>query len=220
MNGLGWSRWAPLAGIAFVVVYVVGMFVARTPDSSDPAGKITAYYGSDKGHRVQMIVAAYLLIAAGLLFLWFLSALRNRLRAAEGGGATLPSIVFATGILFVGLLAAGALALAAVPGSMSFGQAKVAPGADVVNTLQSLGWGLILLGAMLSAAVMIFVTSILTLRTRALPAWSAWLGFVAAIALVFAVVWIPQVALLIWALAISIAMLARPATATQAAYSA
>jgi hypothetical protein len=65
---------------------------------------------------------------------------------------------------------------------------------------------------------MIFAVSILTLRTGALPRWSAWVGFLAAIALLFAVIWIPQLALLIWALCVSGAMLARPAATTQAAY--
>jgi hypothetical protein len=165
-----------------------------------------------------MIVAAYILIAAGLVFLWFLSCLRSRLRAAEGDVGTLSTLTFAAGVVFVGLLAVGALALAAVPASISFAENRVPTGADTVQTAQSLGWGAILVGGMLSAAVMIFTTSILTLRTGALPKWSAWVGFLAAIALLFAVIWIPQIALLIWALCISGAMLARPAVTAQPVY--
>jgi len=218
MNGSSWSRWAPLSGIAFVVVYVVGMILVRTPDSNDPAETIAAYYENSKSHRVQMIVAAYVLIAAGLLFLWFLSCLRSRLRVAEGGSGTLSTLAFGAGLIFVGLLSAGALALAAVPASISFAENKVPTGADTIQTAQSFGWGAILVGGMLSAAVMIFTVSILTLRTGALPRWSAWVGFLASIALLFAVIWIPQLALLIWALCVSGAMLARPAVTTQAAY--
>jgi hypothetical protein len=218
MNRSGWSRWAPISGIAFVAAYVVGMILAKTPDSSDPAEAIAAYYPDSKSHRVQMIVAAYTLIAAGLLFLWFLSCLRSRLRAAEGDPGTLSTLAFGTGVVFVGLLSVGALALAAVPASISFGENKAPIGADTVQTAQSLGWGAILVGGMLSAAVMIFTSSILTLRTGALPKWSAWVGFLAAIALLFAVIWIPQIALLIWALSVSGAMLARPAVTTQAGY--
>jgi hypothetical protein len=218
MNGSGWSRWAPLSGIAFVVAYVVGMILVRTPDSNDPAETIAAYYAASKSHRVEMIVSAYILIAAGLLFLWFLSSLRSRLRAAEGGEGTLSTLVFGAGVVFVGMLSVGAVALAAVPGAISFGENGDIFGADAVQTAQSLGWGAILIGGMLSAAVMIFAASILTLRTGALPKWSAWVGILAAIALLFALVWIPQIALLIWALCVSGAMLARPAVTTQAAY--
>jgi hypothetical protein len=54
--------------------------------------------------------------------------------------------------------------------------------------------------------VAIAASSLATLRTGALPAWTAWLGFVAAVVLLFAVVWLPQVALLIWVLAVGLAL--------------
>jgi hypothetical protein len=215
MNGKTWSRWAPISGIAFVAVYVIAMFVQKTPDSSDPAAAIAAYYPDSKSHRVWMIVAAYVLIGAAMLFLWFLSGLRSRLRAAEGADGTLSTLAFGAGLIFVGLVSIGALALAAVPASMSFAENKVPVGADTIEIANSLGYGAILVGGMLSAAVMIFTISVLTLRTGALPRWSAWVGFLAAIALLFAVIWIPQIALLIWTLCVSGAMLARPAVARQ-----
>jgi hypothetical protein len=216
MNGSTCSRWAPISGIAFVAVYIFAMFAAKTPDSSDPADTIAAYYPDSKSHRVWMIVAAYVLIGAAMLFLWFLSGLRSRLRAAEGSDGTLSTLAFAAGVLFVGLISVGGLALASVPASISFAENHVTVGADTIEILMSLGYGAILVGGMLSAAVMIFTISVLTLRTGALPRWSAWVGFLAAIALLFAVIWIPQVALLIWTLCVSGAMLARPEVTTQA----
>jgi hypothetical protein len=217
MNGTAWSRWAPISGIAFVAMYVVGMIVSRTPDSSDPAQTIAAYYPDSKSHRVSMIVAMYVLIGAAMLFLWFLSGLRSRLRAAEGEDRTLSTLAFGAGVVFVVFLSIGAIALASVPASMSFAENHVAVGADTIEILMSLGYGAILVGAMLSAAVMIFAVSVLTLRTAVLPKWSAWVGLLAAIALLFAVVWIPQVALLIWMLCVSGAMLARREVPTRAA---
>jgi hypothetical protein len=216
MNGSTWSRSAPIAGIAFVVLYVVGMFASRTPDSGDPAETIAAYYPDSKSHRVSMIIAAYVLIGGAMLFLWFLSGVRSRLRAAEGDDGTLSTFAFGAGVVSVGMLSIGALALAAVPGSMSFAENKIAIGADTIQIADSIGYGAILIGAMLSAAVMIFTVSFVTLRTGALPKWSAWVGILAAIALLFAVIWIPQIALLIWTLCVSGAMLARPAVAAQA----
>jgi hypothetical protein len=200
------SRIAPFAGIAFVVLYVIAWFVSQSPDSDDSAATIAAYYG-DKDHRVWMIVSAYAFIVAGLLFLCFLAGLRGRLRAAEGGDGTLSDFSFAAGILFVALLIAGALALAAVPAAISFGGADRPADGDVVNFIQSAGYGLILVGGMLSAAAMIVAASIVVLRTQVLPAWTAWLGFVAALLLLPAVLWFPQIALLVWVTAISIALL-------------
>jgi hypothetical protein len=165
-----------------------------------------------------MIVSAYIFIAAGLLFLWFLAGLRGRLRAAEGGDGTCSALAFAAGIIFVGLLIAGALTLASVPAGISLGGADAPTNGETVNFIQSAGFGMILVGGMLSAAAMIAATSLLTMRTQVLPRWSAWLGFVAAFVLLFAVIWIPQVALLIWVIAISVVLLRSPRlpTITQA----
>jgi hypothetical protein len=162
-----------------------------------------------------MIIAAYLLVAAGMLFLLFLSGLRSRLRSAEGDPGTLSTFAFAAGVVFVSMLSIGVITLTAVPASISFAENGVATGADTIQIAQSLGWGAILVGGMLSAGVMVFTVSILILKTHVLPAWTAWLGFLAAIALLFAVIFIPQIALLIWALAVSGAMLARPAVTSQ-----
>ena len=43
MNSSGWARWSPLSGVAFVIVYLAGMFVSSTPDSSDPAETIAVF---------------------------------------------------------------------------------------------------------------------------------------------------------------------------------
>jgi hypothetical protein len=206
------SRVAPFAGIAFVVLFVVAWFISQSPDSDDSSATIAAFY-ADEDKRVLMIVSAYLFIVAGLLFLWFLAGLRGRLRAAEGGDGTLSAFAFAAGIIFVGLLIAGALMLASVPAGISFGGADNPTNGETVNFIQSAGFGMILVGGMLSAAAMIVATSLLTLRTQVLPSWSAWLGFLAALALLFAVIWIPQIALVVWVIAISIVLLRPPAVA-------
>jgi MFS family permease len=207
------ARAAPIAGLAFVVCYVVAWFISQSPDSDDSSATIAAYY-ADKDHRVLMIVSAYLFIVAGLLFLGFLAGVRARLRAGEGEDGALAAFSFAAGIVFVGLLCAGALTLAAVPAGISFGGAETPTDGQTVNFIQSAGFGMILVGGMLAAAAMIAATSLLTLRTNILPRWSAWLGFVAALALLFAVIWIPQIALLIWVIAISVVLLRAPSLPT------
>jgi hypothetical protein len=51
---------------------------------------------------------------------------------------------------------------------------------------------------------------VVIMRTGILPKWLAWLGFVAAIVLLFAVVFLPMVALPIWVLATSIVLFRLP----------
>jgi hypothetical protein len=197
-----------VAGILFVVLYVAAWFVSSTPESDDSRATVAAYY-ADKGNRVPMIVAAYLFVFAALLFLWFLAGLRTRLLDAEGSGGPLTAIAFAAGVLCAGLLMVGAFALAAVPAGISFGGADAPADGDVVTTVQQLAYGVILVGAMLSAAAAMVATSVLTIRTGVLPRWTAWVGLVAAVVLLFAFVWLPQIALLVWVLGVSIAMMRR-----------
>jgi hypothetical protein len=119
----------------------------------------------------------------------------------------------AAGAVFVGLVVAGAMTLAAVPASISFDSsagAGVPRSGDVVSIVQSAGYGMILVGGMLSAAATIGMASLLTLRTGALPRWTAWLGLVAAVVLLFAVVWVPQIALLVWVLAVCVVLFRAP----------
>ena len=48
----GISRWGALAGVAYVVLFAIGviMIFGSSPDSSSAPGKIIAYY-SQSGHR-------------------------------------------------------------------------------------------------------------------------------------------------------------------------
>ena len=209
------SRTGSFAGIAFVVVYVVAWLVSRAPDSDDPSTTIAAYY-TDKGNRVLELVSAYLFVAAAILFLILMAGLCGRLRSVEGGDTTTTSTAYAAAIVFAGLLVAGAMSLAAVPAGMSLGGIRAPEGGDVINFMQSAGYGMILVGGMLFAATSIVATSIVSIRTSALPGWSAWLGLVCACVLLFSVVWLPQIALLIWVIAISIVLLKRPAGASAA----
>ena len=120
-------------------------------------------------------------------------------------------------LVFAGLLVAGAMCLAAVPAGMALGGVRAPEGGDVINFMQSAGYGMILVGGMLFAATTIVATSLVSMRTGALPRWSAWLGYLCALALLFAVVWLPQVALLVWVVAISVLLLRAPSRAAATA---
>jgi hypothetical protein len=72
----------------------------------------------------------------------------------------------------------------------------------------------LLLYGMFAAAVCIAATSGSALRTGTLPRWLVIAGFVvAALVGVLGVVFLPMILLVLWVLAVSIAMLMRPATA-------
>ena len=206
------SRFAPFTGVLFVVLWVAATFVARIPNSGDGASAAAAYY-TDSNHRWMTVVSAYMFVIAALVFLCFLVSLRGRLFAAEGGDAPLTTLAFASGAVAVALMLAGTFAMAAVPAGIAFGSVDAPTDGNITLFTQQIGYGIVLVGAMFAAALTIFTTSIITRRTGALPAWTAWLGFVAAVVLLFAAMWIPQISLLIWSIAIGV-VLRKPAPAT------
>jgi len=82
--------------------------------------------------------------------------------------------------------------------------------ADVARYLGAAAFGAILLCGAFAAIALIDAASVVIMRTGILPKWLAYLGFVAAIALLFAVVFLPMVALPIWVLATSIVLFRLP----------
>jgi len=214
MNGTQLARWAPLGGIIFVVLMLLGVFLLGDhPDPDAPDQEINDYL-SDGGNHTRNIIGAYVWVLAGVGFLWFLTQLRSVLRSAEGGAGTLSNLGFGAGIIFTALLMASAAAISAVAGAVEFRDAPdIDP--DFVRILPQLGYGMFLFGGGFTAIVLVLTTSIVTLQTGVFPPWLAWLGFVAAFALLFAIIFLPMLALLIWVLVVSAVLLGQreePAT--------
>jgi len=176
--------------------------------------KLVAWW-ADSGNQTTAIVSMYLFIVAGLCFLLFLTKLRSRLLAAEAGSGELTSLVVASGAVFVAML----LVAAASRGVIGFavkspGDNESLPGADTLRYLPQTGYAALGIGGLLAAAVAMATTSWLIVRTAVFGRWLAWLGAATALVIVVAaaalvgMVAIP--AMLIWVLAVSIAMWRAP----------
>jgi hypothetical protein len=217
MNGTLLGRLAAIAGIIFVILLVIGVgLIGDHPDPDASEQEIADYFADSDKHTLN-IVGAYFWALAGVAFLFFLTHLRGVLRAAEGAPGTLSNLCFASGLAFIILLMAGSAAIAAVAGAIEFRDAPIT-NVDLIRTLPQMGYAMVLLGGGFAAIGVVLTTSIVSLQTGVLPQWLAWLGIVAAIVLIFAIIFIPMIALLIWVLAVSIVLLMRPEeTATVAA---
>jgi hypothetical protein len=176
--------------------------------------KLVAWW-ADSGNQTTAIVSMYLFIVAGLCFLLFLTKLRSRLLAAEAGSGELTSLVVASGAVFVAML----LVAAASRGVIGFavkspGDNESLPGADTLRYLPQTGYAALGIGGLLAAAVAMATTSWLIVRTAVFGRWLAWLGSATALVIVVAaaalvgMVAIP--AMLIWVLAVSVAMWRAP----------
>jgi hypothetical protein len=207
------GRLGALAGLAFAFLFLMGTATLNIPRGASDA-KLLAWW-ADSGNQTTAIVSMYLFIVAGLCFLVFLAKLRSRLLVAEGGTGELTSLVVASGAVFVAML----LVAAASRGVIGFavkspGGNESLPGADTLRYLPQTGYAALGIGGLLAAAVTMATTSWLIVRTAVFGRWLAWLGSVTALVIVVAaaalvgMVAIP--AILIWALAVSIAMLRAP----------
>jgi hypothetical protein len=205
MSDSRWERWGPIAGIVFVVLFVVGLSMNNLPSADDSVTKITNYY-NDGGNRAQIIIASYLLWLAGLFFFWFIASLRTRLLAVESVPGRLTSISFGGGIVFIAMLMVAASCFASIAGDITFGGENFA-GADGARYLPELGYPVLIIGGMFAVIAMIDAASILIVRTNVLPKWIGWFGFFAAVALLFAGFFVPMLAFLLWVVFVSVAML-------------
>jgi hypothetical protein len=189
---------------------VVGvLFSFNSPDSDKTDAQILAWY-ADHGHRMSNVIGGYLLAVCGLFILWFVAGLRQHLRAAEGPGGRLSSVALGGGIALTALLWVGAAAAISISGAKTFGGVPGPRTADVARFVPQIGYASILVFGMFAAIAMIDATSVAALRTGILPRWFAWLGFVCAVVLLFAVVFLPMIALPIWLLCASLVFFKLP----------
>ena len=177
---------------------------------------------SDSGNQTTAVVSMYLFVLAGLCFLVFLVKLRSRLLAAEGGTGELTALVLAGGIVFVSML----FVAAASRGVIGFAvkspvNDESLPGPDTLRYLPQIGYAITGTGGLLAAALTMAATSWLIVRTSVFGRWLAWIGAVAAVLVVVASALLAGVlaipALLVWALATSVALWRGHALAAHAA---
>lgn len=207
---LPWNQIGAVSGIIFVVLLIAGIIlITDSPDNNAPDAEWLAYF-QDDSNLVRNIIGAYLWVLAAVAFVVFVVTLSRQLRAAAPGDDVLPAIAYGAGLLFVGMLLVAAFAGVAVPAGIKFGDANVPTNADVGRFFPQMAFGALLVGGGFSAIMMIVATSVIILKTHLFAEWVAMLGFLAAILLIFAALFIPLIALPIWVLVVSGAMARRP----------
>jgi hypothetical protein len=216
MNGTTWMRWAPLAGLAYGVLYVVGLFliVGDEIDEKTDAG-IVSYY-ADSGSRTSHVIGFFLVAVSLLFFLLFIGVLRERLRAADADGSLLTGLVAAGGAAAAGLFLAGTAALAATAVAAEFMDDFVVD-ANLVRIQFGFGFGL-LLGAVIFSCGVVLATSVLGVRSAELPTWLGWVGLLAVVLAIIEAFLLPLFVIPAWAVLVGIVLAvrgpaARPPTA-------
>jgi Domain of unknown function (DUF4386) len=88
---------------------------------------------------------------------------------------------------------------------------------DLVRVLPPMGRLLLLLGGGFTGLLLLLAASLVIIRTGLFPRWLAWLGIVAAIALLFDILYLNILPFWAWVLIASIVMLTRRKEATSTA---
>ena len=195
-------RAAAIAGILFAILMITSLvliWISVPFDPQEDGGWLTANWST-------VSLALNLVPFAGIAFLWFIGVVRDRLGQAED--RFFATVFLGSGLLFLAMM----FASAAVAG----GTIRIygtAPSQLIESGLYTFGrnvtYEIMNVYTLKMAGVFMLTTCTLSLRTRILPRWIIFLGFILALFLLLSlglVNWAPLVFPL-WILLISVHIL-------------
>jgi len=163
-------RLAPLSGVVFVVLVVVGFIPVggETPDANDSPSRITSFWAD---HHDKEVVAA-LLIAIGAIFLAiFVATLRDRIDRRDGGDTWSNLILIGGTVSVAGFLVAVGFHIAMADGGDHHYSAQAMQALNALDNDSFFpfagGLGIMMLGV---AGV--------TIKGGVLSAWLGWAALV------------------------------------------
>jgi MFS family permease len=171
-------RAAAIAGIVFSILFVAAFSMLRISVPSDPTEPGEWLKTSSK----LVGFALNLLPFAGIAFLWFVGALRDRLGGFED--RFFATVFLGSSLLFLAML----FVLAAVVGAIILTFAAESTDPMSVTTFhfaRTLTYNLVNIYMIKMAAVFMVSTSTVTIYTDIAPRWVAYLGFALALLLLF-----------------------------------
>jgi hypothetical protein len=207
------------AGIVFVVLFLVGILlsIGNTPDIKDgdsDAVAATKYVNelASSANRAHLVVAGYVLVVAAIAFVWFTNALRAVITSP-----TTARLVSSLGIFGAMAITAGAMISITPAGIVSLGNEPQYDG-HITRALVDLLVPFVLIAFGLVSAAIAGIVAFDVTRSRALPRWVGYAGWVGALGGLFAVEFTPFALTLLWFLVLAITGLVRPpATASASA---
>ena len=195
-------RAAAIAGILFSVLLIAGLLLFRLSVRADP---LEAGAWLKTGSNT-IALALNLIPFAGIAFLWFIAVLRDRLGEFED--RFFATVFLGSGLLFVAML----FASAAIDGGIII--AYTAKPAELLDSstytfARAATYEIMNLYAVKMAAVFMFTTSTLAIRTGIVARWLAFLGYASALFLLLSGRYVEWILFLfpIWVLLISIYIL-------------
>jgi hypothetical protein len=175
-------RAAAIAGVIFSVLLILGLVLIRLSVPADPS--LPGTWVTDPDRRTAVRLALNLFPFAGIAFLWFMGVLRNRLGAKED--QFLATAFLGSGLLFVVSLFTAAAIAAGLLEALAEGRV-VLPDSEAYYFGRRTVYMLLNVFAFKMAAVFMFSTGTIGLRTAFLPRWVAMVGYVCGLVLLLVI---------------------------------
>jgi hypothetical protein len=212
----GSAESAAVAGIVYAVVATAALaLLSRIPHPSLSDESVSAWY-EDTGHRSGLILGLNFAAISSVAFLWFVAVIRRRIGDLED--RFFATVFFGSAIVYVGIWLVAASLLAAPAVALTMLEAGAVD--QATSTFASgFAGALMLVAAPRIQAVFVLTTSTLILRTKVLPNWLAYFGYLVGIGL-FTVPIVSRpvgIGLPIWVLIVSVTVLLSRAKSAEAA---
>jgi hypothetical protein len=192
------SRSIAISGIIFSLLFSISLVLIRMAVPADPndAGEWLA----DQQLRGWIRIALTLVPFAGIAFLWFMATLRKRIGHFED--RLFATVFLGSGLLFVATLFAAASVARGLLDSFTDG---VPSQNESYKMARGITYALMNTFGIRMAAVFMFVTSSIGLRTMVLSRWVSFVGFAFGLVLLMVMTDFAWIALLFpaWVLLVS-----------------
>jgi hypothetical protein len=193
-------RIVAISGIVFSVLYLVSLVLLRLAVPADPADPGAWVVDPDLRNWIQ--IALNLIPFTGIAFLWFMGVLRNRIGLLED--RFFATVFLGSGLLFVAMLFAAAAVARGLLDTFS-ASAGLPAQSETYRVGRDMGYALMNTFGMRMAAVFMFVTSTIGLRTAVFSRWVSFVGFAFGLVLLLVITDFAWIALLVpcWVLLVS-----------------
>jgi hypothetical protein len=193
-------RVVAISGIIFSALYMATLVLVRLAVPADPTEP--GAWLANPAFRNWVRVALNLAPFTGIAFLWFMAVLRNRIGLLED--RFFATVFLGSGLLFVAMLFA---AVAVSRGLLdTFGDDGSLPvQSETYRVGRGMAYALMNTFGMRMAAVFMFVTSTIGLRTAVFSRWVSFVGFAFGLVLLLVITDFAWIALLVpfWVLLVS-----------------
>jgi hypothetical protein len=197
----------PICAAGFALLFIVGLLMAgMVSDTQDKTDAEALKHFDD--NKTVGVISAYVLVVAGLAFLPVARAMTTRIAASASALAV--HVARSAALIFSAMVIVGGIVFASMSAAVSLGGEDTPP-VELIRFIPQIGFGMVLLAGALSVAVFLVIVSRAGQTGGAIAKWFAILGYVAAVAMLAGVLFVPMILLPIWAIAAAFQLRGEPA---------